>query len=509
MSARLPGAILPPEPVPVVIVGGGPTGITAAILLATYGVRCVVLERWDEIYPQPRAVHLDDELYRLLGRMGVADKFAAITRPALGLQVIDQDHRVLARFERSATAGVHGYPQANLFDQPELEEILRNRLADLHLATLRSGGELVAMIPSADGVALQVLDRQSQRVEQIQAQYVLGCDGANSLVRSLIGARMEDLKFVQQWLVVDVETDRELDQWEGVHQLSARERAGTYMRIGQRRYRWEFQLRPGERAEDFASLHALHPLIRPWTGEVPLDELHLVRSAGYTFRAQIADRWRDGRVFLLGDAAHLTPPFIGQGMGAGLRDAANVTWKLAGVLQGRLPESVLDSYQAERRPHARAMIRLAISIGVAMTGGGVAGDVFRRLLLPHAHLVPGIRQSVTDSETPALRSSALVRKRRGRRGLEGRLCPNADLGDGRRLDDVVDGAAVVTVRPVAPEVSAALAERDIQVLEVDRGSELGRWLARGRAGAVLVRPDGTVFAGASDPSQLVGLWPVA
>ena len=165
---------------------------------------------------------------------------------------------------------------------------------------------------------------------------------------------MEDLEFEQRWLVIDVASTVELDQWEGVHQLCDPERAATYMRIGDTRYRWEFRLLEGETAADFESIEALQPLIGPWVEGIPCDQLELVRVAEYHFRAQLADRWRDRNVFLLGDAAHLTPPFIGQGLCAGVRDSMNLSWKIAGVLSGDLPESVLDTYEVERKPHARA-----------------------------------------------------------------------------------------------------------------------------------------------------------
>src|SRR6266536_4049106 len=132
---------------------------------------------------------------------------------------------------------------------------------------------------------------------------------------------------------------------------------------------------PGETADDYRDIGRLHPLLAPWTKQTPVEALEIVRIAEYTFRARLADRWRDRRVFLLGDAAHLTPPFIGQGLGAGLRDAVNLAWKLAGVLDGTLPPHALDSYEAERKPHARAMILLAKLIGVAMTQGGRAGNL--------------------------------------------------------------------------------------------------------------------------------------
>jgi 3-(3-hydroxy-phenyl)propionate hydroxylase len=236
----------------------------------------------------------------------------------------------------------------------------------------------------------------------VLATYVLGCDGANSVVRPAIGATMDDLEFEQRWLVIDVASTVELDQWEGVHQVCDPQRAATYMRIGASRYRWEFRLLEGETAADFDSIEALQPLIGPWVEGVPSDQLEMVRVAEYTFRAQLADRWRDRNVFLLGDAAHLTPPFIGQGLCAGVRDAMNLSWKIAGVLSGDLPDSVLDTYEVERKPHARALIKLAKLVGVSMTHGGRAGDMLRTAVAPRLHWAPGLRDRLLDSETPPL-----------------------------------------------------------------------------------------------------------
>jgi 3-(3-hydroxy-phenyl)propionate hydroxylase len=490
---------------PVVIVGAGPTGISAAILLAAYGVPTLILERWDGIFPQPRAVHLDDEIYRILGRMGVAEPFSHISRSALGLQVVDDDHNVLARFERSPHDGRHGYPQASLFDQPELEAILRQRLQDLDRTVLRGGVEVTAVRTANDeSVVLDVVDRHTQETDQITARFVLACDGANSGLRAAIGARMQDLHFEQEWLVVDIETGEELGQWEGVHQVAARERAATYMRIGTRRHRWEFQLRPGEQAADFATIEALHPLIQPWTGDTPPDALEVVKSASYVFKAQVADRWRSGSLFLLGDAAHLTPPFIGQGMGAGVRDAHNLAWKLAGVLDGSLDDAVLDTYQAERKPHTRTMILSAVLIGLAMTGGGVTGDALRRTALPYARRIPGLRKRALSSETPRLSHSSLVKTRLAPYALEGRQCPNAVVEGDRRYDDVVgSGFVLVTRGPPDARGERMARASGVTLLAVEPGSALGRWLDGGRAEAALVRPDNTVAVTGRDIPQLL------
>lgn len=489
---------------PVVIVGAGPVGVTAATLLGQYGVECLVLDRWDGVYPQPRAVHLDDEICRVLVRLGIAEQFAAVSRPTRGLQLIDRNHRVFAMFDRAGDRGRHGHPRANMFDQPELEHLMRTNLKDQTTVSLRGNVEVTDVAPDGQGrVRVDLTDRLTGEHESVRATYVLGCDGANSVVRAAIGATMEDLKFEQRWLVIDVTSMLELDQWEGVHQVCDPDRAATFMRIGDARYRWEFRLLPGETAADFESIEALQPLIGPWVEGISSEQLELVRVAEYTFRAQLADRWRDRNLFILGDVAHLTPPFIGQGLCAGVRDSMNLSWKIAGVLSGDLPESVLDTYEVERKPHARALIQLARLVGVSMTQGGRAGDLVRRAVAPRLHWVPGLRDRLLDSETPPLRRSALVAGRRPRKSLNGRLCPNSVVADDIRYDDVTRGGFVlVTGVPLSPEQRTLLADRGTEVLEVTPGSSLYRWLADGKAAAALVRPDFTVLRAGRDVAAL-------
>ena len=320
--------------VPVLVVGAGPTGITVATLLAQYGIRCLVLDRYASAYPQPRAVHLDDEVHRIIARLGLSAEFAAISRPAMGLRLLDRDFRLLAQFRRDANESVHGYPQANMFDQPELEALLRANLKKYPKAELR-GDVDVTKISQLDQDRVQVTftDRSTGERHLVEAGYVLGCDGANSVTRTSIGAEMEDLGFEQRWLVADVATEADLNQWDGVHQVCDPVRAATYMRIGPTRYRWEFRLLPGESVDDYRTLTALRRLIAPWVEGIHDERLDVLRVAEYTFRAQLADRWRDRNVFILGDAVHLTPPFIGQGMGSGMRDAINLAWKLAAVIE--------------------------------------------------------------------------------------------------------------------------------------------------------------------------------
>jgi 3-(3-hydroxy-phenyl)propionate hydroxylase len=499
--------------VPVVVIGAGPTGASAAIMLAQRGVHCVLLDRWPDVYALPRAVHFDDEVFRIFADMGVADDVRAISRPAPGMQLVDSRLRVLAQFTRDPSGQVHGHPQSNMFDQPELERVLRSRLAQLPEVELRSDVEVLAVdqLPGGPGpVRVRYRDRSTDLESELWSDAVLGCDGANSMTRSAIGSVLEDMGFEQQWLVVDAHSPEPLDVYAGTQQVCDHDRAATFMMVTPGRYRWEFRVRAGEDPEDL-DLQQIVGLIRPWLGAVDPEKLTFLRRTWYTFRGALADRWRDRRVFLLGDAAHLTPPFIGQGMCAGIRDAANLTWKLALVLDGRADDRLLDTYQDERRPFARRIIQLAIGVGWVMTGGSERTARFRRAALRTVTRLPGVEQKVLNVAMPAFPRGPLTASEDR---AAGRLLPQPRIrtADGELLLDKAlgTGFAIISrgrnaVDSFDPATRSWLESLDVTVVGLgdpalggpsDVDGVLTALLDDARAEALLVRPDRVVAASA-------------
>ncbi|PRY57189.1 bifunctional 3-(3-hydroxy-phenyl)propionate/3-hydroxycinnamic acid hydroxylase [Glycomyces artemisiae] len=495
--------------VPVVVVGAGPTGVSAAIGLAQRGIECLVLDRWPEVYPQPRAVHFDDEVFRTLADLGVADRVRAISRPAPGMQLVDTRLRILAEFTRDRRS--MGHPQANMFDQPDLERVLRERLAELDAAVFLGGVEVVEVDQPADGPAparVRFRDIASGIESEVWTDAVLGCDGANSLTRAGLGVEMEDLGFEQRWLVVDVRSPEPLDAYDGVQQVCDHARAATFMMVTPGRYRWEFRLRPGEHPDEITDEQVVER-IRPWLGDVDAAGLTVVRRTWYTFRGAVAERWREGRVFLLGDAAHLTPPFIGQGMGAGIRDAANLSWKLALVLTGRADDRLLDTYEAERRPYTRRLVRIAILIGSMMTGGNAFTIGLRRAAMRAASILPGAEQRAVDLVWPALGTGPLSARASW---AVGRPCPQplmatADgpvpldrlLGNGFAVVTRDRGGVLDAYEPGLRQHFAALGTTVVHLGTpgtVDLDGSLTHLLDRAGADALLIRPDRVVAASA-------------
>ncbi|MEQ1788096.1 MAG: bifunctional 3-(3-hydroxy-phenyl)propionate/3-hydroxycinnamic acid hydroxylase [Acidimicrobiales bacterium] len=333
----------------VAIVGGGPVGSALAILLAQLGRSVTVLERWPAPYSLPRAVHFDHEVGRILQMCSIGDELRRISEPAEVYEWRNAAGTTLLRFGQRGD-GPSGWPASSMFSQPDLERLLDARARELAV-DLRRGVEVTTIEQRDDHVDLG----------EVTAQFAVGCDGANSTVRGIVDAPVTDLGFFYDWLIVDVVLD-EPRVFDPINlQICDPARPTTAVSGGPGRRRWEFMRLPEEPVSELNEEARAWELLAPW--DVHPGNATLERHAVYTFNARYADRWRTGRVLLAGDAAHLMPPFAGQGLCAGLRDAANLAWKLDLVLRGLAPASLLDTYQSERLPSARAAIALSMDLG--------------------------------------------------------------------------------------------------------------------------------------------------
>jgi len=342
----------------VAIVGYGPVGQTLAILLGQNGWAVGVFEKQPAPYPLPRAVHFDHEIGRLLQAAGVAKELVGMTEPAYTYEWRNAAGETLLRFGRKG-ASLSGWPESNMFAQPDLERLLDRRARSLPTVDVQRGYEVVTIQPGINDVELTVAGGDGRR--SVRARYVVGCDGANSFVRTCMDAPITDLGFYFDWLIVDV-IPKEQRTWEPPNwQLCDPARPTSLVSGGPGRRRWEFMRLPGETIEDLNNEQTAWRLLAPW-GMRP-DNATLERHAVYTFQARWVDRWRQGRLLLAGDAAHLMPPFAGQGMCSGLRDAANLAWKLDLVLSDKATEAVLDTYTSERLPNVTAFIHFSIGLG--------------------------------------------------------------------------------------------------------------------------------------------------
>ncbi|MGA5069229.1 bifunctional 3-(3-hydroxy-phenyl)propionate/3-hydroxycinnamic acid hydroxylase [Streptomyces exfoliatus] len=354
-------------PNPVLVIGGGPVGLTAANLLAARGIPLVLIERNPSTSDEAKAISLDDESLRTLEAAGLAERVLDIVVPGTGTRYYDRKGRPLLH-ARGPQPYRLGYPFKNQFAQPELERVLLDALKSRPEADIRFATELVALDEHPDGSAavarLRPTGSDPDTVETLTASWVLACDGGRSTVRDLLSIGMTGTSHQEVWLVADT-TDDHHDERYGMHHGTP-ERPTVIVPGRGGRCRYEFLLRPGEGEKGAQpTFETVRRLVAPYR---VLTEDQVERCTAYTFNAVVADRWRDGRVLLLGDAAHMMPPFAGQGLNSGVRDAANLAWKIDEVWHGRADQRLLDTYEAERRPHATAMVRFSERLGdVVMT----------------------------------------------------------------------------------------------------------------------------------------------
>lgn len=471
----------------VAVVGCGPTGLVTSILLAQQGHRVVVLERYPEPYPMPRAVHFDHEVGRILQSCGVGAEVRGIIEPADLYEWRNGKGVTLLRFGIAGDAP-SGWPTSSMFTQPELEAILERRAGELSTLEIRRGVEVAEVRVLDDRVELADVAG-----DVVSARWVVGADGARSTIRAELGIDMIDLGYFYDWFIVDVILD-EPREWHPINlQICDPFRPTTAVSGGPGRRRWEFLRLPHEPPEDFHTEHRAWELLAEW--DVRPDNARLERHAAYTFQARYAQTWRKGRVLLAGDAAHQTPPFAGQGMCAGVRDAANVAWRLDLVLRDLAGDTLLDTYDLERLPHVRQAIEFAIELGkvicVPDPAEAAARDEAMAATATEEPIptpgLPGLSDGCIDAASP----------------FAGHLFVQGTV-DGRMFDDVHGaGWRLVTVGPdpIDEQSAAWFSSIGGAVVEVDPSDPtFARWFAEHPVTWALQRPDFYLYGTATDPT---------
>ncbi|MGW4214474.1 bifunctional 3-(3-hydroxy-phenyl)propionate/3-hydroxycinnamic acid hydroxylase [Lentzea sp. NPDC004789] len=510
----------PPVPRPdVLVVGAGPTGLTAAHLLGSRGVRVLLVERNATTSDDAKAISLDDESLRTLQSAGGLDEAVyPILVPGTGTRYFGVGGRTLVH-ARGTGDQRFGHPFKNPFAQPDLERVLRAQLNRLPSVDVRFGTRLTALTQHSDRVTVSLrAGGQGEPGEDLDISYVLGCDGGRSTVRDLLAIPMRGRSFPDVWLVVDTLQDAH-DQRYGMHHGDP-DRPAVIVPGRDGRCRYEFRLRPGECEAGAPPPFALVRRLLAPHREITPEQVE--RAVAYSFHALLADRLRHGRCFLLGDAAHMMPPFAGQGLNSGVRDAANLCWKIAEVLAGKAGDTLLDTYDTERRPHAQAVIDLSVRLGRIVMTTSRPRALLRDLLVRAVMRTPPGRRYLTEMRyrpDTRVRSGAVIGADGAGCGLVGAVLPQPRVLRGQqhqvtRLDDVLgpgwsllgigvtdaDWAAVA--RAGVPDAAAVDVFSDDRAPR-DQAGRVGIADADGRLDAlfagltghfVLVRPDRLVAA---------------
>ena len=506
----------------VIIVGYGPVSQSLALMLGRQGRRVAVCERWTERYPLPRAVCVDHELYRVLAANGMKDELPAITHRGPLYQWFNADWKELLVIDWSQDA-ISGGPEVNFVHQPTLEAALDRAVAGQSTVDLFLGWEAVAVAQDAETATVTLRSMSGGMTKMLTARYTVGCDGANSIVRETIGGARLDKGFEADWLVVDVL----LKDGVTIENLGI-PAAGQYcnpdrpttivpagVRGGRIYRRWEFMRLPGETNEELEAEARVWELLKPWAGP---DDIELVRHKVYNFRSLMAAKWRDGRLLIAGDAAHVMPPFMGQGLCSGMRDAWNVAWRLGMILDGKARDTLLDDYQRERMPHVDQIVDMSIFLG-------------KIICVPDAAAAAERDKAFLEGEVPPMPSFPQLTDGLLRRDKTGAPTPGAGLlsphvnvrsrNTAGRLDDVTGTGFRVFVRSLTPEDSLdrdrlAMLDRlglrvvaldmsdDVRAIE-DLDGRLTAFMADQQWRAMIVRPDFYIYGGASGIDGMTSL----
>ena len=523
-----------------IIVGAGPVGLMLANLLGVHGVRTLVIERNAKLEAEPRAVTIDDESLRTCQQAGLIDTVMKDIVPGYGVQYFDWRGKPFASIQ--PTREEYGYPKRNAFRQPLFVAALLEGLGRFNHVDVRFGHTLLDVVQPGDPArpAHCTLGREGGSTVGVDAGWVVGCDGARSRLREIAGSALDGSTLPQRWLIVDL-AQRRL-ALRDTRTFCDPRRPAIRLPGPHGTLRYEFMLRAGD--VDDAVLD--ERIWRQWLADrMPEDaDLPLVRKAVYGFHARVANRWKQGRILLAGDAAHLTPPFAGQGVNSGIRDAANLAWKIAAVTRWGFDASLIDSYEPERKPHAAALIRMAMRIGDFMQPASIPGAMLAQTALRLACLVPWCRDYILQlrfkpkphfaegwfERSTGATHSQLVPQPFVQHPVKGRVLLDTLIGDGfvvigwdspaflaaalGLLPAGMPGRALALIRRgddfLGPEPQTRDGEPAIERIR-DPGGTLDALLDARSAAALVIRPDRYTwrFASSADLETLAATAPVA
>ena len=506
----------------VLIVGGGPTGLTLANILGHGNVPFMLVDQKPSTIAEPRAVSIDDESLRTIQAVGLAEEVMRDVVPGYGVHYFTRfGGTCFGKVE--PTASEYGYPRRNAFRQPLFEATLRRGAERFACGSVRFGHTLESFEQDEDGVTAVVTRADGSR-SVVRARFMIACDGGRSPVREKLGVKLVGSTFKSRWLVID--TERDTDPFSQMRVYCDPSRPVVDVPGPHNTRRYEILVHPGESSEDALREESIASWLAPLRGHAPM---HVVRKTVYTFHARVAERWQTGRVFLAGDAAHLTPPYAGQGMNSGVRDAHNLGWKLAAVWHGQLPEAILASYEPERRKHAWALIRLALNLGIVMAPGSKVSAIAFQSFFRVTRFVPPVRaffMQMKFKPKPRFDTGLLgPRDHAGRGSPRGRMLPQPEVllhtgssaiqPESAKLDDVIGhrfalvqygaarrddlerfvhplwdllGVARVRILPAGTTLPPATGTSSV-INVVDTSGVLPAWLGSAADEVVVVRPD--------------------
>ncbi|KWC85470.1 3-(3-hydroxyphenyl)propionate hydroxylase [Burkholderia cepacia] len=423
-----------PERTSVAIVGAGPNGVAMANLLGLYGIATVIVEKAADVVEFPRAVGIDDEALRMFQTAGLADELSRDIIQNVPLRMFKANGECFADIRPSIRE--FGWWRRNIFMQQLAERTLRAGLARYPHVSLRTSEEVVDVEQDDGGVTLQVR-RADGRQYALQADYVVAADGGRSPMRELLGVTLAGTTHPIKWVVVDVK-NAGLDQpCTALNCDPRRPNVCIYLPFDFRR--WEFLVFPHEDEAAIAQPDSIRALIAPYVDDI--DRVEIVRARTYTHHSRVAERFVVGRVAFVGDAAHLSPPWIGQGLNAGLRDVGNLAWKLAGIVRGALHPGVISTYESERRDHAKAMIDLADTFGAMLMPTNRLVAFVRDRVLGLVRFAPGLKDYILQMRFKPMPSYTRGIVLPGGSDAVGRMIvqPDVETADGvrRKLDDVL------------------------------------------------------------------------